>query len=227
MGSKTSPPSQMVSQVYTIREQAPVISCSQPPRKVFKGMDHGVSIRMRDTSRSTILYTLYQPGDERPESTPARVINCGSSNCEVFLPSFCPHPMTQTDSSTIGIFGKFYPEGCAYVLKAWAESATRPKGPEFVGRYLVVPNPVAEKPVFTTSIKGVGVEESTGRFVIAPGASVTLKMACGGGTQPRYSTGAPSDPTLQDPLRERLVLDKGAQVYKASLAGPKNDEGAP
>jgi hypothetical protein len=50
---------------------------------------------------------------------------CGAAECKVQLPSFCSAPMQEGDTGMAAVFGRYYPEGCAYKLKAWAESATR------------------------------------------------------------------------------------------------------
>ena len=215
-----SRPSAMVTGVYEVRQQAPALSCSQPSRKVFEGNDQGVRITLTDTSHSTVFYTLRQPGEDGSAQGAPRAVDCGASVCHIFLPSFCPHPMQESDASTIRAFGRFYPDGCAYEITAWAESPSRARGPEFKGNYLVVPNPVAAGPVFTTAIRGSAVQVSPGDFIVAPGATVNLILTCGtAGTQPRYVTGATSEPSQLGPSRTRISLQPGSQVYRARCFG--------
>jgi hypothetical protein len=212
-------PSPMKTGVYVIKEQAPMVRCSRPSNTVFDGEDEGVTLTLTD-DHAFISYTLQQPGyDGEPNIT---TVDCAASSCKVYLPSFCDYPMQDSDTETVSTFRKFYPQGCPYVLKAWAESSARARSPIFVGKYLVVPHPVAEAPVFTTSIEGGGEEQSPDTFVIAPGARVILAMDCAtGGTLPKYGIGPDVEPSDRDssPTNNRITLDKGAKIYKARCFG--------
>ena len=228
-------PSAVFTGMYVVREAAPMVKSSVPSKSVFMGKDEGVWVKLTDTSHSQISYSL------QPLAAPAGVqvsnesVSCGADSCRVFLSSECN---VSRDISPTGlmamkdVFGIGPKDGCAYTLRAWAQSETRVRGPDFVGHYLVVPHPVAEAPVFRTVIPDGGEEEGEGHFVVSPGGVVKLIIACPTShTQPAFSVDSESEeavrmapvPVANDMGHNShlVALASGTHAYQALCKGPE------